>query len=111
MRENQREDQIVSAIDTEIDAIFQQRRDALNRWMLQLPMKDRRRRWGEYLARICQLDKDVEREIALKRKPAVSSGPRTPITPPAAITASASSRSERLRKQASGSCNQTDPND
>jgi hypothetical protein len=58
-----REDQIVSAIDTEIDAIFQQRRVALNRWMLNLPMKDRRRRWGEYLAQICQLDKDVAREI------------------------------------------------
>ena len=64
------EDQIVSANDTDVDAIFQQRRDALNRlnwWMLQLPMKDRRRRWGEYLARMCQLDQDVEREIKLKK--------------------------------------------
>ena len=92
------EDQIVSAIDTEIDAIFQQRRDALNRWMLQLPLKERQRRWPEYAARICQLENDIGREIVLKKKLAASSGARTPITPPAAITASASGRSERLRK-------------
>jgi hypothetical protein len=56
---------------------------------------------------MCQLEKDVEREVRLKKKPAVSKGARTATV----ITASASSRSERLRKQASGSCNQTDPND
>ena len=80
MRENQREDQIVSAIDAEIDATFQQRREALNRWMLRLPLRERRRRWGEYAARMCQLEEDVVRQIALKRKPAASQRTATAIT-------------------------------
>jgi len=98
----------VSANDTE--ARFEQRRKALNQWMLRLPIKERRRRWSEYASRMCQLEKDIQREIELKKRTAVSSGPRTPITPPAAtaITESASSRSERLR--ATESCNQPYPN-
>jgi hypothetical protein len=54
LRENQREDQIVSA-----DARLEQHRDLLNQWMLRLPLKERQRRWGEYAARICQLEKDL----------------------------------------------------
>ena len=62
MRAHWQDDENVSANDAEVDARFQQRRDLLNRWMMRLPTKEKRRRWGEYVALMIQLNKDLESE-------------------------------------------------
>ena len=66
------EDQNVSANDA--DTVIEQRKDALNRWMLRLPLNERRSRWAEYLTRLSRIEADAEREFRRKK------GPTSPST-------------------------------
>ena len=61
-----RVDQNASANDAE--TVIEQRKVALNRWMLRLPLNERRSRWAEYMIRLSRLEADAERAIRRQRQ-------------------------------------------
>jgi hypothetical protein len=54
--ERSERDAVIAARNAETDSVWHRAND-LNREMMRLPMDERRERWKEYYARLCELTK------------------------------------------------------